>query len=343
VADHTAAVAYCRQFGAHQTGASRRDREAQARANKEFDESLHPRDDHGKFTDGDGSAGSGATLAERHVSPEWVGKVQANEDRVGVIRRYAEKRNQTPEEFIAQADKVVADAVENAHVFVRVPGDILEWIAMDGYIKNQFESSTSQGLLDAGTRDRLEDRLFGIPTGESDPSKRPIYGYLGADDGSSDEGDSVQTYGAVAVRLKDDVKERTTFTVGDSLDANYEYRGSSKETYPLGGVAAMANVAPQPVLHPSSLAYDFGLKSNFENKTTVDEFERAKGIGGLAKHGIDHYVEAQIHGGVRMSDVESVYWPFAYAPEWLRAAQKEHGFALLSAEGGDYDPEPEES
>jgi len=80
-------------------------------------------------------------------------------------------------------------------------------------MKTQFETRTSQGNLDIDFRRDAEYSGLGLPR-NLDPSLRPIYGAINRLDVGSG---SSRWYGSVEFVLKDEVWDRTTVTMGDSL------------------------------------------------------------------------------------------------------------------------------
>lgn len=139
-------------------------------------------------------------------------------------------------------------------------------IAKDERFKTQFETGTSGGFFNPDGRKMVENRGLGTPELLSD-WQRPVYGYF------TTEGHNASHYGAIEFVLKDSVKERTTYTLGDSL----HHFGTGQQT---GGTAPRDRAA-----------WD----------RHVDRYYGAKrpsaGVG---------YIEAQIQGGVSLKDVAKI-------------------------------------
>ncbi|MDM9583127.1 hypothetical protein [Nostoc sp. GT001] len=71
------------------------------------------------------------------------------------------------------------------------------------------------GYQDA--RNRVEAKSLGYDK-NTKPEDRPIYGYLGGKDmNGASHADVAQAYGSITVKLRQDVKDRTTFTGADSF------------------------------------------------------------------------------------------------------------------------------
>jgi hypothetical protein len=95
---------------------------------------------------------------------------------------------------------------------------------------------------------------------------------------------SGEQYGSAVVHLNSRVKNRTTWTGGDSLDATY---GGSEP-----------NMRPSPVLSPSEASVPL-----MHRGMDFDEIAEWAKVGG---HKGMHYHEAQIFGGVPVSDIDRV-------------------------------------
>jgi len=105
--------------------------------------------------------------------------------------------------------------------------------------------------------------MFGVPE-DIEPHERPIYGYWSDADGEHDKS-GLEYYGGVAFMLKDDVRDRSTVTFGDSLDS--ELPGSKLD------------------------------------KLNIVSMEINEGLVGRDNFS---YIEAQVHGGASIDDVEEV-------------------------------------
>jgi Protein of unknown function (DUF3626) len=93
-------------------------------------------------------------------------------------------------------------------------------VFLDGRFKTLFETGRSGGTIQTKYRAQTEKALFDFSLNQ-DVSSRPIYGYLFA----SEEGYfdlsrdwALGQYGNVALRFHQQVLEKATFTIGDSLD-----------------------------------------------------------------------------------------------------------------------------
>lgn len=140
-------------------------------------------------------------------------------------------------------------------------GEILD----TGKFLNQFQAGQSGGDYDPEARLWAEQQGLGVPK-NLDYDKRPFYGYIPTP--STD----ARFYGQVEFVFKPEVKERTTFTLGDSLD---RFAGGSV-------------VGAKDLLRQTE-GWDREVSDLYEGNW--------RGI---------EYIEAQIHGGLSIKDVAKV-------------------------------------
>lgn len=240
--------------------------------------------------------------AEQFTSPDKL-----REDREDLVKDLGEKAVRDLE---VNAQKIM----DNASVYSRVKDQgILEKI-IDDRFKSQFETGTSGGALNTRYRAAIENSLMNYSL-KTDPADRPIYGYM-SEGPTYNNGLSGNAtfYGKVAIRLKSSVKDRTTVTLGDSL--NNETPAS-----PVNKINAASLVPPEVVpfvnsKDPTDQSYV---------KTTFRDISKAKNISQLTENSFSPYVEAQVHGRVLPSDIEEIHihqslWPpSAKVEEWTKA------------------------
>jgi len=166
-------------------------------------------------------------------------------------------------------------------------GTVAERLAAEGVYRSQFETGISNGGL-GGDRDRWEQRMFaGAYTA---PAGRPIYGALnlaGYPDGAAPR------FGSCHLVLATAVSARATFSHGDSVTEPTAVGTAS--TFGavwaelLRSVAEHGRALNQPADTPAAW---------------VAALAVARTAPGRA---LDDYVEAQVHGGVRLpGDVTAV-------------------------------------
>lgn len=202
----------------------------------------------------------------------------------------------------------LADLVKDTEVRIRVPESVLGSILADGQVKSQFETDTSQGVLNPATRARAEDLMF-YPDAAPENDQRPIYGYLSSPNGDES---SAQAYGDIVVRLKSDVRARTTITFGDSLYSSLD-----------GSTTATPLVAPTVA---SLYAPNDRVRDVLGWKAPVEDLDST------------FYVEAQVHGQVLLDDIAEVVFTSGVD---LPNAQRSALIAQLRALGVPYREAPE--
>lgn len=156
-----------------------------------------------------------------------------------------------------------------------------------GRMKTQFETGMSAGYADKDIRTDFEEMAFGLPQ-DLPAAQRPVYGYVAPRGLEGDHGGKVDQFGDIRVVLRPDVRSRTTVSAGDSLDRR-------------------AELTPMPIdapdwhaAQPAAAKYtDLG-DQQFQDLT---------------------YVEAQIHGGVKTSDIEEVVFARQPEPETIAALE----------------------
>jgi len=212
---------------------------------------------------------------------------------------------------------LVSDAMESGGVFIRVREGTLDKILDEGRFKSQFETNRSGGSLANESRNRVESTLYGYDK-NTNPERRPIYGYLTADGQGrlrpgakagpkalEESEEWLDGYGNVAVRLKSEIADRTTVTFGDSLAFGQSF-----------------GFAPTPLRAPSHISVNARGHMGIETKGMLEKrlarkdeetgwnpFS-AKRVDdhplGINYGGVDGYTEVQMHGGVRVSDIAEV-------------------------------------
>lgn len=183
-----------------------------------------------------------------------------------------------------------AGLVERAAITVsfhpdRPVGDgrtVAECLAAGGVYRSQFETGISNGGL-GGPRADWEERMFpGVYAG---PLGRPVYGALnlaGFPDGASPR------FGSCHLILRPEVAARATFSHGDSVTSP-AVMGTADA---FGAVwAALLNEVAD---HGSAL----NLAADSPERWVAGLPARRTSAG----RALDHYVEAQIHGGLTLSE-----------------------------------------
>ena len=177
----------------------------------------------------------------------------------------------------------IADTMRNGKVCIAMDvgsfGVMME--SGDPKFKTQFEIAKSNGHYNPTIRRAGEARSQSIPVSVND-TERPIYGYLSYDDfDESITTRGVEQYGEIRFVLKDSLKERSTMTVGDSLN-------TGAIPMKLGKTPSTSDVIKASVVQVRG---NPGQWSGSEDWADRD------------------YFETQIFGGVSLKDVEKMYIP----------------------------------
>ena len=217
-------------------------------------------------------------LSGIHPSPERIDDFDTSRRRIGEIEERARAHDLSVDDYKALVEKNSKVFLAESDTFVRVPASAMDDIVKSERLKSQFETGSSGGLLNHEFRSNFENRTFSIASG-SDVKKRPIYGYLtNSSDGWLIEGadDIVSEYGSISFKMKKNLQGSTTFVQGDSLE--------------------FTSGIPSPLREPSFRSFEYGGPS-FDPSTT-------RSVSSL--EGV--YVEAQIHGGINLSGVDTVFF-----------------------------------
>lgn len=169
-------------------------------------------------------------------------------------------------------------------VSTKALGNILE----DGRMKTAFETRSSRtgGNYPSTQSEYVDKRMaaetnyLGVPA-DTPADQRPVYGYLTQGNYFGD-----YKYGNVTIELNNSVKDRSTMTAADSLDRR------------LTG-APMADA--------------------LSGKLTDQQVFQASGAGSVRQNdngqievlpvSASPYYEAQVHGGVQLSDIQAIHLP----------------------------------
>ena len=189
---------------------------------------------------------------------------------------YSVNDKYTDEYMDEQFEKVKELVNDEANeLVIRVKEASMKNILEDGEFKNQYTTLTSGGTYNPDWRKVVENNLFNIPI-NAISRNRPIYGYISnkfVENGS--RGFELQKYGNIKVILKDSVKDRCYFTMGDSMN-------NSARIIP----SKLVDIQKYSI-RPEELA-----------------FNKWKNLGEFRG-----YPEIQIFGGVKLSDIKYIELP----------------------------------
>lgn len=203
-------------------------------------------------------------------------------------RDFADYKERGRNDFYAERTKTIATVANNiakSEPVVAIEADDFLGVIKDGRFKTQYETRESNGAYRPALRKEAELAMSGVPL-DTKSSERPVYGYLaiqksGTSPQTSDynadkwniNNSDVSQYGEVRVVLNEAVKARTSYTIPDSLDRF---------------------ALPQPLKDNSRTA--------LENAGIYHDLSWTH--GGKQREG---YAEAQVYGGIKLSDIKAVY------------------------------------
>lgn len=203
------------------------------------------------------------------------------------------QKNDFTDEMEKQVEKELEDLIEENDIATRTSMDGLESILEDGRIKSQFEDVKSSTYITKEQRAEVEKTLFGY-NNNLNPKLRPIYGYLTNKKFDISSKNGAIQYGNVSIVLKKkNVFNRTTYTIGDSLDGSrWDFK--------------VPTLLSQP-----------NIRSMAAHRSLTDSYGKYTGKLGSLDEVTNNvpYVEAQIHGGVSVKDIDKVYI-YTYIDTW---------------------------
>lgn len=222
------------------------------------------------------------------------------------------------EELLQQTESATQDLMtsDETHIGVRFSFDNLNAILDSGRFKSQFEVTHSEGDYNPSYRAEIEFNEMGysktIPV-----EKRPIYGMLfsyrkpsqvNVSYGAGDQ------YGNVVAIMKSSIKARTTITGSDSLDRH-------------------GYVIPSPMLRPSRYMYESKGLEDGVLRYAIRNVRAGRPVTLRMFERISSYVEAQMHGGVSVKDIQHLI--FATPPDKMQATKLSKLGITWSLEGED--------
>lgn len=181
-------------------------------------------------------------------------------------------------------DDQANDFIKRQPVSVFMPEEAVDdFLDSETYLTvfNQDPSLKGEEYLDHRTI--YEKVAFGYDS-DLDPYERPVSGAVLLDGKKAgNDGYLTGQYGGVQLILKDGVKDRSTYTIGDSLD-NFAKPTTMGGKFP----RVVSNV------NTASSAYRYANNNDGKNFFDSKDFHSR------------NYLEAQVHGGVKLSDISKV-------------------------------------
>ena len=308
-----------------------------------------PRDDHGRFSFVDDTAGGGGssepknlvTVNDKNITKKLMdGSIdnltvsQLAGDPIPItdilkpgtnfsiaemgqiaITGLLTRREDVNAESLKYADKQLQAMLDKSTPSIQMTSDALEEILnQDRFLTLEELGSTVQAFT-TGNNDNEEDWYRGVRLmaenlwfnydNNTNPGERPVYGYMRPNNTLKATDEAFKAYGDIRVELNRDVLDRTTISIGDSLNNTdiatpFQY-----------GSSLASSGFPQYRAIEQNDYYDDGANGNyFSSKDFQNNFS---------------YVEAQFHGGLDTADIAKVYLP--EADEDLQARLDDAGIA----------------
>jgi hypothetical protein len=248
------------------------------------------------------------------VSPtaEYMKLVHANQK--SDVAWFADMHGMSVKEYEDAVAAKIQAAVDADVVSIRYPQSSLEKILDDGYFKTVHASgrtevgyiaqdpSLERVQMYIGMRAKYEEEAFGYPL-DLAPELRPVSGYIAP---LTEDDAAARGFGDARIILKDDVRARSTMTVSDSLQNDH--------------------VLPRPMndVHYDVVPFAAGEERGFPRDmwaSMIDPLSK----GDLSDTPLA-YMEAQIHGGLKSSDIAEVIFNDGHIPsEALQAKLADAG------------------
>lgn len=256
-------------------------------------------------------------------SPVQVRDMELNSNRDALIKQFGEK-------LISEAEANIQDIINKNDVLIRVPSEHIDSILAEGKMLNSAEitgrrySQADEGDWEAeaaidyqNTRNQFEETILGLPK-DTAASKRPIYGYVGnTDDMSAPHQKSVASYGDVAFKLRPEAKKRASVNTADSFDG----RPSSKANdFNSGSFAPVNTFKDGARLGENNRSSE--IKTQMYEKI-LNGASESKSIDDILQKTASPYLEYQIQGGVKTSDIAEMHFTNGKEPskntiEWAK-------------------------
>lgn len=228
--------------------------------------------------------------------------VEADLSKVPTLKKFKQHRQRVLDKWdnlmpsmkvkVDKAHEIVKEMAANSVPRSRIPGQtVLEQIIDSGKFKTQMETGTSNGCLSASSRKKACQNMFGMDASKVDKADFEFYGYLWEDDHVKDfMVDGASQYGGTIAQFKPHIRERTTFTLKDSLGPALHDTGFTP--------SLLDDVTPTfDMSSPYEVDRLTRVAKNSTGKITPEE---------VLQEVSSSYIEAQYHGGLFVDDIESI-------------------------------------
>ena len=227
-----------------------------------------------------------------------------------VLSRISEEDAQLIRDFIEKT-------IEDNDFCMRVSSKGLEFILKDGVFKNQMEVGKSRGLYNPGVRKQASKNLFGSDIDNMEDADYEKYGYLGTKNKAFDlKQSNVNQYGDIRVTFKkDSLKNRTTYTLTDSLGP--------------AGVRGRQTLVAGKTSNPTANGieyYELKRATEYISTNKTASTKNAQSVAYNLTRG--YYFELQYHGSLTVNDIESVQMLKRDVTETIIDKLNEYGIPL---------------
>jgi len=192
------------------------------------------------------------------------------------LARSAQRNKVSLEEFERGVEEGFRKLLADKDLAIQFPSNVMDLFLADPRFKTQFETNSSGGALNHDYRANAEFYGLGAPL-SLNPKDRPIYGYVNVAPIARKQ---VSQYGDLTFILKNEVRDRATVTMDDSL---YNF--------------AQSQVAGTPINNPNKASWDGQFTSLYQYNKTGNLNYIYEEIP---------YVEVQIQGQVTIADVRGI-------------------------------------
>lgn len=261
-----------------------------------------------------GAAQSDAIQQGLLKNPVSLNQKNLDNTRAQLVSKHGAK---TVEAAEANVQKILND--DKTGIFIRVGAtDTLEKILGDRFMNSVELGSRSHNIPHLRddylvARKRVEKNSMGIDDKSFDDADRPIYGYFGNADVSAKSHEvPSRISGSITVKLKNEVKDRSTVTGADSFNSGVASTFMNNGTPPPPNAAALVSTTRHGYDRsalPGHYPYHYG--SDAGDSGQLKGAARAKGIDDLAGHLAttgNAYVEAQVHGRATAADIAEIHF-----------------------------------
>lgn len=196
---------------------------------------------------------------------------------------------------VRAAESSISRIVADSKAYIRVPDSaVVDQIVKSGRFKTSAETK-GKGNSYQQMRDQIEDLAFADTKGKK-AGERPIYGYLASDDVTSRSHAGTGGYGNVIFQLKDSAKARATVSGDDS------FRGQTPSAVDQPNIASFTRNVDGSTLNNISNQRLAQMKGD-DIERLMDVAANARNIDDLVGNSQAPYLEAQIHGQLKTTDI----------------------------------------